>query len=506
MKRILISLMMAGGLAMLAAPYANATAIGECGKTYAILLTGAQESTSRATGAAGEPGALTVANGVGTITFGAAGTNGPTGCTVTGGELIFNSGDVQTSPAGLFIGPAHCYDSVSALGTGLPCFDGGVHMSGTIAPSANDGNSLQLSIIANYAWVDTNIMSGAVPLGFTVQNNTGAAIVTGASNPGPSGTNPTGQVLTLEMQKIGTSTNSTPTVPTAFGTAPYLGDSTISCQAWGANDTDFVAALNDAAPAVSGAYQSTIGALQIFPTGQAGGSLSFNGNDNYGSTAVPNSNNDCSFTDVPGFECAAAIPGCAPVPAAYGFADGTSNSIAFVGPTGNDCGDADVAGAGYATSAVVYGTTYTSNYITVTGLFSAATGFVPPGGESFCQGFSSAPAGYLHLSSVPPTQVLTGPYPQTKTTPVTATSTTPADCDIEATLTPVSGAHAQCSAALSLGTTDANGGTVSVVDGVNCTCTTKISTGETDTYTLSYSSISCPISVGAGPITYTCKN
>ncbi len=44
MKRILLSLMMAGGLAMLAAPYANAAAPGECGKTYAILLNGARKA------------------------------------------------------------------------------------------------------------------------------------------------------------------------------------------------------------------------------------------------------------------------------------------------------------------------------------------------------------------------------------------------------------------------------------------------------------------------------
>jgi hypothetical protein len=506
MKRILISLMMAGGLAMLAAPYANAAAIGECGKTYAILLNGAQPSTNRATGGSGEPGALTVANGVGSITFNAAGTNGPTGCTVKSGELIFNSGDVQTSPQGLYIGPSACYQAVSALGTGLPCFDGGNHMSGTIAPSANAGNSVQLSILADYVWVDGSTMTSAVPFGFTLQNNTGSTIGTGTSNP-TGATNPTGQVLTIELQKIGATTNSTPAVPTVFGTAPYLGDTTISCQAWGANDNDAIAALNDAAPAISGAYQSTIGALQIFNAAQAGGSLSFNGNDNIGSTATPPSNNDCSFTDVPGNACSIALGmSCGTVPAAYGFADGTSNSIAFVGQTGNNCGDANVAGAGYATSAVVYGTTYLANYITVTGLFSAATGFVPPGGESVCQGFSSAPAGTISILTSPPTQVDTGPtYPQTKSTPIKITSTSPADCDIETTLTPVSGTHALCSASL-VGTSglDVNGGTISSTATVACTCTGK-ATAETDTYTVSYASTSCPIHSGT-PITFTCKN
>ena len=180
MKRILLSLMMAGGLAMLAAPYANAAAPGECGKTYAILLSGNQESTNRATGATGFPGALTAANGVGSVTFGAA---SGTGCSVTKGEVIFNSGDVQTSPAGEYIGPSVCYQAVSALGSGLPCFDGGSHLTGTLAPSANAGLSLQLSLVVDYAWIDGSISTGSLPLGFTVQNNTGATIVTGTSNP-----------------------------------------------------------------------------------------------------------------------------------------------------------------------------------------------------------------------------------------------------------------------------------------------------------------------------------
>jgi hypothetical protein len=505
MKRILLSLMMAGGLAMLAAPYANAAALGECGKTYAILLNGAQESTTRATGATGNPGALTIANGVGSVTFNAAGTNGPTGCTIAKGELIFNSGDVQTSPAGLYIGPSVCYQAVSALGSGLPCFDGGAHMTGTVAPSPNDGLSIQLSIVADYAWVDGSISSDSVPLGFTVQNNTGSTIVTGTSNP-TNANNPTGQVLTIELQKIGTTTASDPAVPTAFGTAPYLGDTTISCQAYGANDTDFVASLNDAAPAVSGAYESTIGDLQIFNAAQAGGSLSFNGNDNVGSTTTPNNANDCSFTDVPGNECSIALGmSCGTVPAAYGFADGTSNSIAFVGQSGNSCGLANTAGAGYATSAVVYGTTYTSNYIAVTGLFSTGTGFVPPGGESVCQGFSQVPAGTISILTVPASETVLAPYPNTKSIPIKVTSTSPADCDIEPALASTGSTGAGlCSASLVGTPFDVNGGTISDTATIACTCTGA--TASTHTYSLTYSSTACPIHTGAGPITITCKN
>jgi hypothetical protein len=495
MKRILLSLMMAGGLAMLAAPYANAAAPGECGKTYAILISGNQVSNNRATGGSGFPGALTAANGVGTVTFGAA---SGTGCSVTHGEVIFNSGDVQTSPAGEYIGPSVCYQAVSALGSGLPCFDGGSHLTGTLAPSANAGLSLQLSLLVAYNWIDGSIATGSIPLGFTVQNNTGATIVTGTSNPG------TGlPVLTIELQKIGTTTNSTPAVPTVFGTAPYLGDTTISCQAWGANDTDFVASLNDAAPAVSGAYESTIGDLQIFNAAQAGGSLSFNGNDNVGSTTTPNNANDCAFTDVPGSECSIALgTSCGTVPSAYGFADGTSNSIAFVGTSGNSCGLDNTAGAGYATSAVVYGATYTSNYIAVTGLFSTGTGFVPPGGESTCQGFSQVPAGTISALTAPST--LVNVTPGTKSAPIKITSTSPADCDIEASLVKTSGPASVCSATVTGSPFDVNGGTIVNSAMVNCTCTAK-TPAETDVYTLTVASEACPIHTGAST-TITCKN
>ncbi len=82
-----------------------------------------------------------------------------------------------------YIGPSVCYQAVSALGSGLPCFDGGAHMTGTVAPSPNAGLSIQLSLVVDYAWIDGSISTGSVPLGFTVQNNTGATIVTGTSNP-----------------------------------------------------------------------------------------------------------------------------------------------------------------------------------------------------------------------------------------------------------------------------------------------------------------------------------
>jgi len=69
MKRLVLSLMMAGGLALMAAPKASAGIFGGCGKTYAVLLQGAQETTT-------DNGQATGTVGVGSITFGAAGTAG----------------------------------------------------------------------------------------------------------------------------------------------------------------------------------------------------------------------------------------------------------------------------------------------------------------------------------------------------------------------------------------------------------------------------------------------
>lgn len=503
MKRLVLGLIMAGGLAMMSAAPAGAV-VAECGKTYAILVTGAQASTTNADGSAGFPGALTHAVGVGSITFGPL---TGTGCTVMSGEFIYNSGDVQSSPMGYIAAPAHCYDSVSATGTGIPCFDGGNHMiAGSIGPDANDGNSLSLTFTTLEQWVDTSITPFPLALNFDVQNNTGGTIVVGSSVASPGA-----DILTLTMQKIGATTNSTPAVPTAFGAAPYVGDVSISCESHGANTSDFVAGIQDGPPAVAGGYTSVVGALEIFNPAQAGGSLTFNGNDDFGATTTPTGANDCSFSDLPGNECSLAIPGCSPQPVAYGFADGTSNSIAFVTNTGNDCGLANTAGAGYATSAVVWGTTFGSSYLTTTGLVSASSGFVPPGGSGTCTTYASAPAGKLTAITSPASQTVTGPsFPQTKTSAVKLTSTTPADCDVSANLIQASGPASECMASLT-GTnpTDVNGGTIVLYPGVggigvSCTCTSK-SVAETDTYTLSFSSTACPIASGS-PITFTCKN
>ena len=80
MKRLVLGLVMAGGLAFLAAPMANAAALGECGKTYAFQVHGTEPELS-------SDSALHYIVGIGEISFNAAGTSGATGCTVSHLEL-----------------------------------------------------------------------------------------------------------------------------------------------------------------------------------------------------------------------------------------------------------------------------------------------------------------------------------------------------------------------------------------------------------------------------------
>src|ERR1700676_4524944 len=140
MKRLFLGLIVASGLALMAAAPAGAVGPGVCGNSFGMLINGADPSTVTADGSATQPGALSHAVGVGVISFG---TGTTTGCTISGGALIYNAGDVQASGApGLYVGPAHCYDGISALGTGLPCWGGGSasEMTGSLVTPGVNGN------------------------------------------------------------------------------------------------------------------------------------------------------------------------------------------------------------------------------------------------------------------------------------------------------------------------------------------------------------------------------
>ncbi len=389
MKRILLGLMVAGGLALMGAAPALAAFPAECGHSYAILMNGADPSTVSADGTATLPGAVTQAVGVGSITFGAG---SGTSCSVTGGELIYNAGDIQTNPAGIYASPAYCYAPISALGSGIPCFDGGNHITGTLSAGGPGGSAI-LSITAAYNWLDASVVTGTIPFAFWVTDGLGSSTAVGTSIPGTASPTDSGPpVLTLTLSKQAATNGTT------FGTAPYIGAQAVSCSGYGANATDFVASSQDStAPAVpSGGYGSTLGEYDIFGASwPGGGQLSFNTNDNYtlSATSVPPNNEDCAFSLLPGNSVGNTDYDNSPsATTAALFADGAANFIASVGSSGTACTDANTAGAGYGDSSVLWGATDGSSYVVVTGLVSTATGFVPPGDMATCVGTEVSPA------------------------------------------------------------------------------------------------------------------
>ena len=130
MKRFLLGLIMVSGLAIVAAPMANAATSPTyiCGTAaadhnYAFLVTGTEPVTATTT-AATYP--LNYIAGVGVLKFGpysaTFGGPGVPGCSIISGEMIYLDNDYQTFQGG----PVDC-SSISSL-DGVPCFDGGDHI------------------------------------------------------------------------------------------------------------------------------------------------------------------------------------------------------------------------------------------------------------------------------------------------------------------------------------------------------------------------------------------
>jgi hypothetical protein len=440
--------------------------------------------------------------GIGQITFAAAAT-GATSCAVTSGEMIYNDNDVL----GFFAGPAVCGD--------IPCFDGGNHMTGSLIPSANGNGAANLSITPTFAWVNGSAGTGSLSLSFTLQASTGASTVLGNSValPGPSlpaGNPPANPVLTITLQKQGI----TPVSTAGYGTAPYQGLSVVSCEGFGAPSGDKFA------QPITGSFGSAVGALQTFPGGLAGGSLSFNSNDNLGNITGA-TNDDCDFNSTQ----------------ASAFADGTSNSQASIINPGtvtagvydpstpnSNCADASAL-AVENTSNVVWGTTDTSSYQIVTAVGDATSGgLVPPGKEVTCTTVPNVPAGTLTKIVAPTTLTSITKLAQSN---IKLTNTSPAGCDV--TITMPSTSEGACY--LSLVTpsfiggpvtlverdTPSNGPTViaavvegdtpsTVYDTIDCSCTGSKPASST-TSTLTISSSNCPnTSLLPGGETISCKN
>ena len=471
MKRLVLGLVMAGGLAFLAAPMANAAALGECGKTYAFQVHGTEPELS-------SDSALHYIVGIGEISFNAAGTSGATGCTVSHLELIYNDNAVLTLNAA----GAHCDDGGSALGTGVPCFDGGSHQNvqGTLTPSPFGNGGQRLTIDPSFTWENGAITPGHLPLAFTLQANTGSSVVVGSSVPddaGPTSPPPASPVLVITLQKQ----SSTVTLPVAFGTAPYVGLQVSDFEGYGAPSAN---PFN--LPGIAGAFGSTINVYQVFTNGQAGGSAGFSTNDNVGNTTGA-TENDCDTQ----------------LTQSANFSDGTSNNAAAIVHPSAQCGDA-VAGAAFTISSVQWGATDTSSYSIVTGLTDIPDlggEYVPSGDIATSIGYSSVPAGKLTSLTLGTLVAIN----KTVDGYVKLTNTSPAGCDVSIHMANVT--SGTCSLTLLAGPTVnalVEGDTPSTQYAVPaCTCTGT--SGSSAVGTLTISSSDC-LSSATSPVSVTCKN
>ncbi len=380
MKRQLLFLVLAGGLALMAAPNANAAkSPGFCGHNYAMLMTGYEPNLNPATGSGivagpgGFPGALTAIVGVGVIQF-------SSNCSSISGELIYNDGDLQflETGVGLIGGPTACYSGEKFL-VSVPCFDGGNHFTaGSVTTAGEPPGLTLLQFTANFNFFDYGLTGapGSIPLAFNIQETTGDTTLVGNTVPSP-----TAPVLTLTMQE-----QLPGKVPTSFGTPPYLGNSAITCTGQGANDDDLVAFIsNNTTGGVAGSYGTAVGSVNISPKGQASGILSFNSNDNLqvsGATAPPSNNSDCAFSEV-----------LDPFDGPAAFADGTSNIFVTLTSPATDptCTNAANPSAGFTTSQVAWGTGDFNAYAQVTSLTDVPDAFVPPGEMSTCTHLTDRP-------------------------------------------------------------------------------------------------------------------
>jgi hypothetical protein len=494
MKRLLLSFIVAGGLALMAAPQAGATTPGLCGHSYAVLIQGADTSLVA-------DGPVTGAVGVGELTF-AAGT--ATGCAITSGEIIYNAGDVQTSPIGVSFGPAACYGALSGLG-GVPCFDGANDITGGSLTAGGPAGTFIVAFGANYAYFDTSIVSGVWPFEFLVETTLGNSAALGSSPADAAGVNAAlpgngAPVLGITMEKQDATD---PGI--AWGTAPYKGADALLCTGFGANSTDLVAAGQAAATsyngsAMTGSYGATTGSYAIFNAGQADGELSFNNNNSYvtpGSGPVPN-NSFCPFVLIPGIY----LPGGGATQSI--FADGTSDLVALL-QVSPDCESSNpanpaTAGAGYSDSSVQWGATDADAYVIVTGLISNATGFVPAGESATCTSLEQSPVTSTIATLVSTTLVAIN---KTVNGTVKVTNGNEAACDIEISMPTAFGGP--CTLSLvngpTVATADVGPSASTILATTACTCTGL--SGGLATGSMTISSVACPVSASA---TVVCKN
>lgn len=503
MRRIVLALLMLGD-SLLPLTTAQASLNLECGHSYAFEMHGTEPSLT-------SDAALHYIVGVGQLTLGPQTPPGAgNGCTITHGELIYSDNDVLTHSAG----PTTCYAAQSLLGGGIPCFNGGTspsEMTGSLV-SGNDGGAV-LSLVATEGWLNGAATPSSIPLSFNIQGNSGNHLVMGSSVPdfGPAPTSaPPGSpvlVLTMEHQHPAVTLPVTGPGPqpaqfppgylnpaaspltctgggcNGFGVAPYLGLSISLFQGYSAPSAD------QFTQPIAGTFGSTISSLQIFPNGEAGGSASFNTNDNVGNTSGA-SNNDC---DVGMLQTG-------------NFSDGTSNDAVWMEHPGPKCSDASIA-ATFELSTVQRSVADSDTFSIMTGLSaSTLTGglVIPAGLMSDAIGLSSVPAGSItNLTSATIVAINS-----TKTGTVKITNNSPAGCDVSISMPASSASNggASCSLAGFSTTALVEGDTASTPYAtISCTCSGGVSPAVSTTSTVTLTSSDCPLSGSTSPMV-NCKN
>jgi hypothetical protein len=414
MKRIVLGLIMAGGLAMMAAPNANAV-VSSCGllagKSYAITLNGSEyfDGTEPSNGPTPNPvaglGAIQVVENVST--------GAP--CTITG-ELLYNDNDTIT-------GPGSCSPGGEALawsGSGAPT---PVPISGTVKCFTGTTGQLTGNVVSNSAGEGSmSITDSETGLTFNFSTVTGV----GAANFGgtsvgtgvpESGTPPVPAILAIIGNKQ-TTTGADSITNTTFGSAPWKG------QTYGAG---FGVTTADST-SNAGIGGTTVSETLTNADGTGLGTANLNDNNStvfYGAAALPG--NDCHY------KIGRDVAGSGP------FADGTVNVTAVIQqPYTGGCDYANAAG-GFAVSAVLYGTTNTYENTMFTG-DSSALG---------TPGEYAAPDGASAGTSTPATVGLVGPAAAQIVTaslanhpyPLHYTNTSPEDCLVNLTLVDAAGSN-----------------------------------------------------------------
>lgn len=397
MKRFLLSLMVLGGLALMAASQANATTCGLlASKSFAVNIEGVEYFNGSQPSVGAVPNAISALGSV----------QVDSGCAVHG-ELLYNdNGTVQgpsyCTPGGeslIYLPPTVSPLSISGV---VPCFDGSTStVTGTATLSA--AGQGQITITDTPLVCISSVSVGpphyfactpsAVTMVFNISEGTGAATFSGISQPDDT------QATTPPILGIYAQHQTTP-YATTFGTAPWVGETTTLADGAGGG-----AASSTTCP---GCGSGNSGYNQIFPgvTGEGGGSLVYNSNNDFLNTvAKVLPGDDCHYNlNEQQLHTGPAIAGP--------YADGTLNVAAiFAQPFTGACGYANI-GAGFSLSAVLNSTALSASALAMETGNSSALSAVPglyggPGGTGV---LTLAPAS-SSVATNPASNVLTPDYP-----------------------------------------------------------------------------------------------